>query len=145
MVDGLILPGADEQSVQAQLRQLDSRLILTRERDGLGRDYYVVIFYEGGTVPPSHVLDWREMDDEPRPLSSGLVHEVGKMMADGPVAMIEIVKRNEALKAQKADEFQQVYEDLSREFERAKGRLGVVHRSPGLAAARRRGRRRGTA
>ncbi len=148
-MSSLVIPweASDERAVQLQLHELDPHLILTRERDHLGRDYYVVIYYTNGTVPPDLVVDWRDAMDVPKPLSSGLVYEIQRMMSEGPPDMEKIRRHNEALRAQRNQESAEMLEEIAKDFDRYRriGNFMVVPRSRALYLARSRGRRRGVA
>ena len=137
----ILLPAADERSIERQLQDLDTHLHLTRERDTLGRDFYVVIYYQGGSIPPDVVVDWRETDDTPKQLSSGLVYEIQQMMGSGPVDLKKIMARNAERKARKERDMVGFYEDMIEDFK--SGRRSPVHRSQGLRMSRDRIRARG--
>lgn len=139
----LILPALDEQAVQRELASLDPNLILTRERDAIGQDYYVVIYYQGGSIPPDEVIDWREPSGRAKPLSSALANEVRKMMRNGPPDVKAIIRANEEMKQRHAAQQEAIRLEQALEFEQSRKRSGAIHRSVGLRMARDRARARG--
>jgi len=128
--------------MQIQLRELDLHLVLTRERDRMGRDYYVVIYYTDGTVPPAFIEDWREPDGTPKQLSSALTLAIQKRMKEGPTSLAQINAHNDALKASHDADMAAAYEEQALEVARSDRRSSVLHRGVHLQRARERERRR---
>ena len=136
----LYLPAVDERSMQRQLRELDDHLILTRERDHLGRDYYVVIFYTDGTVPPAFIEDWRDPDGTPRQLSSALPLMIQKRMKEGPTSLKKINAHNDALKASHDADMEAAYEEQALSVAKSARTSAMLPRSQSLYLARQRER-----
>lgn len=138
----LLLPVSDERSVQEDLASLDEHLVLTRERDAIGRDYYVVIFYTNGTVEPTVILDWRDGDGTPRPLNSALPNEVRRQMQGGPTSVKQVMAHNQALREKREAEMAEVYEERAKEVARYERSASPPHRSRALYLARQKERER---
>lgn len=124
--------------IDRQLKQIDQRLFLDPEHDGQ-RVFWTVKFWNGerANPPVSLILDWR------KPLTDQLVQEVKRQYQRGPLDLEAIRKANLELQARKAEEAQETYEELTRDFERHDKRSHVVHRSQGLRMSRDRQRARG--
>jgi hypothetical protein len=139
----------DQASVDAALKQLDPRLFLDPERDrSSGAVFWTVKCWVGSGQRPAHVLDWREPDGTPRPLSSGLVYTLearkrnfGRdLVADGMAA-------NDEARRRIWDETAEQVRDAGVEFERRRrlGSFAIVPRSKALAMTRARMRSEGKA
>lgn len=141
----VVWEGVDEQGVQRQLQEIDGRLFLDKDVDAQGRLFYMVRYWENGYNEPEVVLDWREASGAPKPLSSGISYEIQKMMRQGGVDVAGIIRRNRERVLKKADEAQEVYEDIAKDFDRHKriGNFAVVPRSQALRMARDKARARG--
>lgn len=144
----LLIPweALDERAVHAALQQLEPNLFLNKEIDRYGRLFYTACLFNGDRAPDpiTVVVDWRETDDTPKPLSQGLVYEIEKMMRAGGVSVEAIMRRNNEMRVKKDDERQQQAEDIAKDFERHKNTgFAIVPRSQGLRMSRDRMRRRG--
>lgn len=140
----ILFKGGSEREIDSELKRLDLRLFLTRERDVYGQDYYQVMFWEGSETPATLILDWREENGRAKPLNSGIIVEVQRMMARGPLDTRAIAERNERLRRERAEASAQHYQDIGEQFARARvmGNLMVMPRSQNLAANARRRRQR---
>lgn len=138
----LYLPAMDEQGVQRQLAALDDRLILTRERDQRGRDFYVVIYYQGGSLPPEVIEDWREYDGTPKPLNSALVYTIQQRMSTGGASLADVLGHNAKLKEAHEREMAEVYEERARDVARFERSSSPPVRSHGLYLSRQKERER---
>lgn len=108
----LWLPHIDAKRVDAELRALDKQLFLAEHRDFFGRPYFEVRYHVGSETSPPVVVDWREEDGTPKPLTSQLFAEVQRIHSQGPPDVRSIVKRNDELKAKRNDEHMEAYEEL---------------------------------
>lgn len=141
-MSGIYLPASDEASIQRQLSELDDRLILTRECDQRGRNYYVVIYYQGGSQPPEIIEDWREGNGQPRPLNSALPNVIRKMMGEGGTSLAAVMRHNENLKERRAEEMEEHYRETALDVQRSDRRSAMLPRGVSLQRARERERRR---
>ena len=98
----------DEKTVTAALRRLDDRLFLDPEVETHGPYgpyvYMTVKYHHGSGVPPTCVLDWREPDGRPKPLSLAMVDQVRRQEGAMARAVSEAIianerRRQEAIKA----------------------------------------------
>ena len=95
---------ADEKTVTRALSRLDDRLFLDPEVETVGPYapyvYLTVKYHLGSGHPPSTVLEWREPDGRPKPLSLALVEQVkrqeGAMATAFADAMIANEKKRQA-------------------------------------------------
>lgn len=136
---------ADERGVQRELQTLDRRLFLDREYDSARGLFFYTVKVSNGDRPPDLVLDWRDPDDRPRQLSSGVANEVRRMIAQGPVDIRELARRNEQAKERRRVEARAAYTEVAREFERKDNpaHSPVLQRGQHLRRARERARSRG--
>lgn len=140
----LWLPHASFRQLERELKQLDRNLFLVEQRGVYGETFYEIRYWQGPEAEPPVLVDWREPDGKPKELSFGILEDIRRQMQRGPLDIKAIVARNEELKKRKQDEVQEVYAEMTREFERhmTMGNFGgPVHRSPALVVARRRARR----
>lgn len=138
------LPDASFRQLERELKALDYRLFLAEQRGIYGETFYEVRLWEGPNSEPPVILDWREPDGKPKELSFGIINEIQRMMQRGPLDVKAIAEHNRQLREKAQLRSQEFYEEMTREFEKAMvmGNFsGPVHRSPGLALARRRARR----
>jgi hypothetical protein len=95
---------ADEETVSRALRRLDDRLFLDPEVETVGlRAPYVYItvkYHLGSGVRPSLVLEWRNPDGSPKPLSLALVEQVKRQEGVMATAFREAMIANELKKQQ---------------------------------------------
>ena len=138
---------ADERTIDLSLRAIQSDVFLNKEVDGHGRLYYTACLFVGerADIPVITVVDWRDRDNNPKPLSEGLVYEVQRMYRHGGIDMAAIERANRDLKEKKADEAEAMLEEMAKEFDRRKrmGNFAIVPRSVGLRMARDRQRAKG--
>lgn len=93
---------ADEETVTRALRRLDDRLFLDPEVEPLGPYVYLTVKYHlGSGHPPSTVLEWRNPDGTPKPLSMGIVEQVKRQEGVMATAFRDVMAANE-LKRQRA-------------------------------------------
>lgn len=96
---------ADEKTVTRALSRLDDRLFLDPEVETVGPNapyvYLTVKYHLGSGHPPSTVLEWRNPDGTPKPLSLALVEQVKRQEGAMATAFSEAMIANE-LKRQKA-------------------------------------------
>lgn len=112
----------DERTLQADLVKRDRGLILVREWDTV-RDcpFYVVRHRDD---PDVVILDWREPDDTPRQLSSGILTEIDRKMHAGPTSLKKLAARQAELRERKDAESLENYRAVAAEF---KGKDSPVH------------------
>lgn len=142
--------GADGDAVRRALRQHDDRLRLlppgVDAGDGRERRHWRVYLYVAGDRPLEFLLSWQTDRGEPLPLSMALVDEVQRHDRNSRAQIVEAEVANELLRQEKQREFEREKEGALDDWmgpRAEKGRLPVFHKSPALAVARRRGRRRG--
>jgi len=140
---GLLLPAADERAIEDELQRLDPRLYLSFEIEGGRQVYRVMCEYAGDRFAP--VCDWRDEQQRPLPLSSGLVELVRSLQPRGGVAAQEAMaaneRRRERLEADVEEAVDEIADDMGPRI--AGRKQSLLNRSPGLVASRRRARRRG--
>jgi hypothetical protein len=139
------LPHTSFRQLERELKALDDKLFLVEQRGEFGETFYEVRHWNGPEVEPSVVVDWRERDGEPKELSYGIIEEIKRMMARGPIDVQAIAERNREIKRDAQRRSAEFYEEMVREFERVAtmGNFsGPVHRSQALAVARRKARGR---
>lgn len=135
----------DERRVGRELRTLDPLLFLDKEFDtSTGRVFYTVKFHRGDR-PPDLILDWRDGDDTPLPLTSGLLLEIRRMMERGPLDPAEIRRSNERARERQRRESESDYRTVAEEWEKFDSavRSGLLPRGTGLRMARDKQRARG--
>lgn len=140
-----VFENADERSIDRELKKLDLRLFLVREFDIRLRSYfYEVRHWAGSEHEPTLIVDWREPNGIPKPLSSGIVYEVQRMMARGPLDIDSIIRRNKELREARDRQAEQWYRDSAEDFERVAvlGNRTLMPRSSNVAANARRQRLR---
>ena len=140
-----VFENVDERTTDRELKRLDLRLFLAREFDPHSRSYfYEVRHWEGSEREPTLILDWREPNGRPKPLSSGIVCEVQRMMARGPLDVAGIARRNEELKQARDRRSEAWYRESVEDFERVAvlGNRTLMPRSSNVAANARRQRLR---
>jgi hypothetical protein len=136
----------DERQIQRELQAIDPDLFLDKEFDSAHSVvFYCVKVHLGSASPPELVLDWRDSDDRPRQLSSGILSEVRRIMSQGPVSLDEIVRRNAEVTARKRSDVDYGYEEIARDFvKRESAAHGpVLHRGAHLRRSRDAERARG--
>jgi hypothetical protein len=135
-----VFESADERTIDTELKKLEPRLFLVRQRDEWGQDFYEVRFWNGSETEPTLITDWREPNGKAKPLSSGLVYDVQRMMKRGPIDAEAIAARNQALQAKRGEEAQEMYEESARDFDRMRvlGNRVLMPRSNNVAANARR-------
>ena len=146
-VTGLVtvFDNADEKTIDTELKKLDLRLFLVREFDPFRKLYfYEVRHWNGSEHEALLVVDWREPNGLPKPLSSGLVYEVQRLMKKGPISVDAIVRRNQELRERRERESASWYDDAAADFERVAvlGTRTLMPRSQNVAANARRQRLR---
>lgn len=141
----VVYESRDERQIHEELRRLDPQLFLVRQRDPHGRDFYEVRFWVGSEHEPLCAVDWRLPDDTPKPLSSGIVYEVQRLMAAGPITVEAINRKNAELRERNERRAHEGYQEIAEDFERHRGigNFMVVPRSQALRLSRDRIRRRG--
>jgi hypothetical protein len=82
----------DEATADGELKKLDPRLFLVKERGHHGEFFYEVRFWNGSEVAPTLITDWREPSGRPKPLSSGIVYDVQRQMKRGPLDIDAIIR-----------------------------------------------------
>lgn len=98
----------DEATITRALRRLDDRLFLDPEVEPHGPYgpyvYMTVKYHHGSGTPPTCVVDWREPDGRPKPLSYALVDQVKRQEGAMARAVSDAIaanerKRQEAIRA----------------------------------------------
>lgn len=140
----VLFKGGTEREIDTELKKLDLRLFLTRERDVYGQDYYQVMFWEGSETPATLILDWREENGRAKPLNSGMIVEIQRMMQRGPLDTKAINERNAARRERIARDAADHFQEIGEQFARARtmGNFTIMPRSQNLAANARRRRLR---
>lgn len=138
-------PTQDEKAIDRDLKRLDEGLFLDKERDRQsGGLVWTVRHQIGSGVTPPLVLEWRDRQGNPLPLSSGIVYAVEKRKANfGRDLLQESMAANDALEEKQNAEAAEELEEIVRDFKKhyALGNFSVVPRSRALMWARARGRR----
>lgn len=141
----LWLPSLDAKRINRELRQVDAHLFLAEHRDYFGRPYFEVRYHVGSEHAPVIVLDWREDDGTPKPLTSQLLSEVSRLHQQGPPNVEQITRRNEDLKKARNEEHLVHYEEMVKDMiPRMRGTKGIImprDKSAAGAAARRQAHR----
>lgn len=136
---------ADEKQITQALRRLDDRLFLDPEVEPLGPYVYMTVKYHlGSGHPPSTVLEWRNPDGSPKPLSMGIVEQVKRQEGAMATAFHDAMIANE-LKRQKAiQDVGEAAHDIAVRVKSAAGTRSVnLPRSQSLRRSRDRQRARG--
>jgi hypothetical protein len=139
----LVFDNTDERTVDRQLKQLDDRLFLDKERDRrTGGLVYVVKQWVGSECPPVPVLEWRdERTRAPAPLSTGIVYAVeSRKQFFGRDLVAESVAANDAAQEREEQRAAEEYNEIARDVLKASTTTSAVHRSPHLRIARARAR-----
>jgi hypothetical protein len=133
------------EDLAADLRAIDDRLFLEKQLVFSGEEVWCVCVEVGGDFGVFTLLEWRDEDGNPLPLAGGIVDRVRRMDRDGKRLAAKVVKQNAARIERARQDAQEAWEEIGREGDRrmAPGYSAVLHRGPGLAAARRRARRQG--
>lgn len=131
---GLVLTeeSVDQAWLRRALRRLDDRLRLIPPGSMIPGDlapqpYWRVMRDIGGDRPAAHVLTWMGRDQEPLPLSTGILDEVQRHRRDGRNHGPTADQRNDALvaavKKERVDSVQAIHDEYEPHLER--GRVGV--------------------
>jgi hypothetical protein len=133
---GLLLPAADERSVERELQALDPRLFLTYEIEGGRQVYRVMCEYAGDHFAP--VCDWRDEKQQPLPLSSGLIELVRSLRPRGGVTAQEAIAANEKLQARVEADFENEVDEIVGDMapRMRETRAACLPRGPHLRRAR---------
>lgn len=140
--------GADEAAVALALKDHDPDLRLVAQGSDLyGTRIYKVFLYRGSDRPAEFVCGWWDELGNPYPLSARLVEKVKQLDRNmrGHQTYVDPDQANATLKAQLQADAAQQEQDLADDYKNREGRVYAFPRSPALAAARRRGRRKGVA
>lgn len=119
---GLVLAehGQDEAGITRALKTLDRDLILVRETDARHQCFvWKVLLHQGDTRPALHVLDWRDRNGVPLPLSSGIVDAVNAQRKDRPGgydAIAESDAANRRLRKQLQHDFEADVDEIASMF-----------------------------
>ena len=140
--------GADEAAVSRALRNYDNDLrLIPQDSDVYGRRVYKVYRYCGSERPAEFLFLWGDDYGNPYPLSMALVERARTYDKNqrGNSEYIDPDEHNRRLRELRNRDYHSEVETIKTE-ELARGEKSYVfHRSPALAVARRRGRRKGTA
>jgi hypothetical protein len=142
----VMMGGSDERAVARALREHDDALRLVPQgSDALGKIIYKVYRYSGSEQPAEFVLGWWDDYGEPYPLSMALVEMVKQhdKSQRGNAQLISEDEHNRRLRERRQKDYDANVETIQSEELSRKGRIYGFHKSPALAAARRRGRRKG--
>lgn len=146
---GLVLAEHDvsEDAVQAELRSYDDRLLLSKEFDATHQCWvYVVVRYMGSEHPARHICDWRDPEtNEPLPLTLRLVEKANSLRLGSRAPQVDPEAENEKLRAERLAEFEVAATESTKGFDDYLrwGPKTITPAGLGLAAARRRERRKG--
>jgi hypothetical protein len=143
---GLVLAehGQDEAAVAHALRQHDDQLRLVRQPLG-DTLVWKVYRYAGSDRPAEFLLAWTTSTGEPLPLSMRLVDEVQRHDRNSPGVIVDADRQTQQLHEQRQRQDETDDEAIAHDWEGRERLVPAFHRSPALAAARRRGRRKGFA
>lgn len=127
-----------ERQINEELQRLDPFLFLDKEWDTNRDCGFYAVKYHRGDRPPDLILDWRDADDWPRPLSAGIVAEVRRLQVQGAIDFQAVMKRNAELQERKRRASEQAYRDVAADFERYESAVHspVLHRSQSLRISR---------
>lgn len=131
---GLVITeeSVDQTRLRRALKQLDDRLRLLPPGSMTAGDlapsrYWRVMRDIGGDRPAVHVLTWMGRDQEPLPLSTGILDEVAKLRLDGRNRGPNADERNDTLVANvrkaREDSVQALHDEYEPHLER--GRVSV--------------------
>jgi hypothetical protein len=131
----------DERAILAQLREFDDRLKIGCEPDETyKRNVYVVVRQWSNEHDAAVICEWRDENGVPLPLSSRLVDKVKNLHVSSRAPQVDALAHNDALNEANRQAFHDASEDALRDAINRRGRIAAFHRSPALAAARRRAR-----
>lgn len=135
----------EKDSLQQELRLIDDRLFLERQLTLVGEPVWCVVVNVGGDVPPITILEWRDDDDNPLPLSSGILERMRRMDRDGARLAARVIKQNrdriEAARQKAKDDWEEIGKDVGGRMSGT--RSAVLHRGQYLRRSRDKRRARG--
>lgn len=136
---------AKREDLLRDLKAIDDRLFLEKQLTFSGEEVWCVCVQVGGEYGVLTLLEWRDEDNNPLPLAGGIVDRVRRMERDGKRLMAKVITENNARIETKRKEARESWEEIGREGDKRMSPVysAVLHRSPGLVAARRRMRRQG--
>ena len=143
----VLMHGSDEVAVSRALRDYDRDLrLVPQDSDAYGQRVYKVYRYNGPERRADFVLLWGDDYGNPYPLSMAILERVKTLDKNqrGNAEYVNEDEHNRRLREKRDKEYDAGVEEVKAEELRRKGRIYVYHRSPAFAAARRRGRARGT-
>ena len=139
----------DRKTIERELRALDERLFLDFETNG--RFVYPVVMEwigERHNPPAIPVLVWKD-ERGPKPLTLAIVEQVKRQERKDDNLMERIHRANAELEARDHARVDEMYDDVTRDFERAARNgghfSGPVHRSRRLYLTRSKMREKGKA
>ena len=139
--------GADEAAVSRALRQHDNDLrLVPQDSDAYGSRVYKVYRYCGPDRPAEFLFLWGDDYGNPYPLSMAVVERVKQFdkNARGNAEYVDPDEHNRRMKERIQRGYDADVDTIKSEELRRGTKSYVFHRSPALAVARRRGRRKGT-
>jgi hypothetical protein len=142
----LLTHGSDELAVSRALRQHDDALrLVPQDSDAYGQRVYKVYRYNGPERPAEFLFLWGDDYGNPYPLSMAILERVKTLDRNqrGNAEFVNEDEHNRRLREQRQKDYGANVETIQSEELGRKGRIYGFHKSPALAAARRRGRRRG--
>lgn len=147
---GLLVPASSGDGgplvvqIARALREHDDALRLVPQSSPILGTYWAVYRYAGENNPAEKVCTWVDFaTQEALPLSFGLVERVKQLDRGGRGADVyEADELEERRKARREKEQADAIDALVQDHHRPRGRRTILPRSPGLAAARRRLRRK---
>ena len=135
---------SDSDQIVRGLKQLDQRLFLEKQLTLDGEQVWTVHCAVEGDQPPICVFEWRDPDGRPIPvLSSGIIDRMAAMERDPAKLNAKVKAKNAEFERRRDEKFNEHIYGISEERRRSLLSHSVLHRSPGLAAARRRQRQQG--
>ena len=143
----LLTHGSDEVAVSRALREHDNDLrLVPQDSDAYGQRVYKVYRYNGPERPANFLFMWGDDYGNPYPLSMAILERVKQMDKNqrGNTDFLNEDEHNRRLRERRQKDYEADVETVKEEELSRRGRTYVYHRSPAFAAARRRGRRRGT-
>jgi hypothetical protein len=142
----VLMHGSDEAAVSRALRDFDNDLrLVPQDSDAYGQRVYKVYRYNGPERRADFLFLWGDDYGNPYPLSMAILERVKTFDKNqrGNAEFVNEDEHNRRLREARQKDYDSNVESIQQEELSRKGRIYGFHKSPALAAARRRGRRRG--
>lgn len=138
--------GSDEVAVNRALRDYDRDLrLIPQDSDAYGQRIYKVYRYNGPERRADFLFLWGDDYGNPYPLSMAILERVKTLdkNARGNADYLSEDEHNRRLRERRQKDYDANVETIQQEEAKRVGRVYAFPASPALAAARRRGRRKG--